>query len=73
MNWEKKQVLVVVFLLFFFWLFENFKITVPVTTVSSPKIRSTCTIVQISDLHGYSFGLNNTICCELLKSISQTL
>ena len=56
------------FALFFFWLFENFKIVVSVTTISSPKIRSTVTIVQISDLHGYSFGLDNNY---LLRAIEK--
>jgi len=65
---KRRNVLVVVFVLFFFWLFENFKITVPVTTISNPKIRSTVTIVQISDLHGYSFGLNNNY---LLRAIEK--
>jgi len=58
----------VFFALFFFWLFENFKIVVSVTTISSPKIRSTVTIVQISYLHGYSFGLDNNY---LLRAIEE--
>ena len=65
---KRRTVLVVVFALFFFWLFENFKIVVPVTTINSPKIRSTVTIVQISDLHGYSFGLGNNY---LLRAIEK--
>jgi len=65
---KRRKVLVVFFALFFFWLFENFKIVVSVTTISSPKIRSTVTIVQISDLHGYSFGLDNNY---LLRAIEK--
>jgi hypothetical protein len=65
---KRRKVLVVVFVLFFFWFFENFKIVVLVTTISSPKIRSTVTIVQISDLHGYSFGFNNNY---LLRAIEK--
>ena len=65
---KRRKVLVVFFALFFFWLFENFKIVVSVTTISSPKIRNTATIVQISDLHGYSFGLDNNY---LLRAIEK--
>jgi len=65
---KTRKVLVVFFALFFFWLFENFKIVVPVTTISSPKIRNTATIVQISDLHGFSFGLDNNY---LLRAIEK--
>jgi len=65
---KRRNVLVVVFVLFFFWFFENFKLVVPVTTIRSPKLRSTVTIVQISDLYGYSFGLDTNY---LLRAIEK--
>jgi len=66
-NQKKKTETYWTFLLFSFG-FWKFQIVVPVTTISSPKIRSTVTIVQISDLHGYSFGLDNNY---LLRAIEK--
>lgn len=42
-----------------FWYFQNFTFTVTNTTISSGKVSSPLTIVQITDLHGAKFGKEN--------------
>lgn len=49
-----------------FWWFETFTLTVSEVTVKHEKIKNDITIVQLTDLHGASFGINNS---TLIKKI----
>jgi len=68
MKRKKKKILIAVAVLIVFWFFENYIIDVTTTHIKSTKVNNTITIVQISDLHGYIFGINNSY---LLKMIDR--
>ncbi|MBZ4666354.1 metallophosphoesterase [Mahella sp.] len=68
MKRKKKKILIAVVVLIVFWFFENFIIDITTTHIKSTKVNNTITIVQISDLHGYMFGINNSY---LLKMIDR--
>ncbi|MCC8022492.1 MAG: metallophosphoesterase [Clostridiales bacterium] len=42
-----------------FWYFENFTLTITEVEIHDEKIQDAVTIVQITDLHGASFGRDN--------------
>ncbi|MBE6837902.1 MAG: phosphoesterase [Ruminococcus sp.] len=52
--------LVFCFAVFCLWLFSTFTLTVTEAEIKSDKIKDEITIVQISDLHGSDFGMNNS-------------
>ncbi len=62
--------MVAVFLLacFGLWWFETFTLTITRVEITSSNIHNTIKIVQITDLHGASFGRDNQ---SLLKKIAQ--
>ncbi|MEG0833321.1 MAG: metallophosphoesterase [Oscillospiraceae bacterium] len=51
-----------------FWIFETFTLTVTRVNVKSAKVKNSVTVVQITDLHGSSFGKENA---RLIKLIEQ--
>lgn len=54
------RMLVLAFIIFCAWLFSTFTLTTTEVEIESEKIKDEVTIVQLSDLHGSSFGMNNT-------------
>ncbi|MBQ2828330.1 MAG: metallophosphoesterase [Clostridia bacterium] len=52
--------LVFCFAFFCLWLFSTFTLTVTEAEIKSTKIKNEITIVQITDLHGSDFGMNNS-------------
>ncbi len=48
------------FIIFCIWLFSTFTLTTEQVEIKSDKIKNEITIVQISDLHGSVFGMNNS-------------
>lgn len=54
------RMLVLAFAIFCVWLFSTFTLTTTETEIKSDKIKNEITIVQISDLHGSDFGMNNS-------------
>lgn len=48
-----------VMILLFIWLFSTFTVTTTREQFKSEKIKENITIVQLTDLHGADFGLNN--------------
>jgi predicted MPP superfamily phosphohydrolase len=61
---------IVLFLVVFlcFWYIQNFTFQITETTVPTEKVTEEITIVQISDLHGASYGNNNK---RLVKAIKK--
>ena len=53
------RMLVFVFVLVCVWLFSTFTLTTVIAEFTDGKIKNEITIVQITDLHGADFGLNN--------------
>ncbi len=49
------------------WFYGTFTLTTTDVTVRSDQISSPVTIVQLSDLHGYSFGEDNKYLIERIK------
>ncbi|MBQ7957785.1 MAG: metallophosphoesterase [Clostridia bacterium] len=47
-------------IVFCIWLFSTFTLTTEEVVIKSNKIKNEITIVQISDLHGSVFGMNNS-------------
>ncbi len=60
--------LVFCFAVFCAWLFSTFTLTVTESQIESDKIKDEITIVQITDLHGSDFGINNS---HLIKKIEK--
>lgn len=54
------RMLVLAFALFCVWLFSTFTLTTTEVEIQNDKIQNEITIVQISDLHGADFGMNNS-------------
>lgn len=54
------RMLVLTFVIFCAWLFSTFTLTTSEVEIKSDKIKDEITIVQISDLHGSVFGMNNS-------------
>ncbi len=54
------RMLVLAFIIFCAWLFSTFTLTTTEVEIESEKIKDEVTIVQLSDLHGSSFGMNNS-------------
>ena len=55
----KKKIIFFAAILLLVWWYNNFTLSVSQTTVISGKIRDEIKIVQLSDLHGASFGKGN--------------
>ncbi len=53
---------------FCLWLFSTFTLKTTKAEIVSNKVKDEITIVQISDLHGFSFGINNS---SLIKRIEK--
>lgn len=53
---------------FCLWLFSTFTLKTTKAEIVSDKVKDEITIVQISDLHGFSFGINNS---SLIKRIEK--
>ena len=51
-----------------FWYWQNYTFTCTKVTVATAKVIKPLTIVQVSDLHGATYGKNN---CYLLDAIKQ--
>ena len=62
------KALVFVFVMLCVWLFSTFTITTTRKEIKNNKIKDEITIVHITDLHGYDFGLNNS---SLIKRIDK--
>ena len=62
------RVLCLCFVAFCLWLFSTFTLKTTDAEFISSKANDEITIVQISDLHGFSFGINNSY---LIKSIEK--
>ncbi len=60
--------LVISFALFCLWLFSTFTLKTTEVEIKSEKIKDEITIVQITDLHGSDFGMNNSF---ILKKIEK--
>lgn len=71
---HKKRRVVLLFLVsilligMLFWYINNFTFTVTKTTITSPKVSAPITLVQLSDLHGASYGKDNA---RLIQSVSK--
>lgn len=59
---------IIVVLLALFWYVQNFTFKVSEIEIASDKVTETITIVQLTDLHGASFGKNNG---TLLRAIQK--
>ena len=68
-----KIFLIILFLLLAFWLFENFTYGVKKTTIQSSKVSDELTFVQLSDLHGQIYGINNGILINKVNSLDPDL
>ena len=68
----KRIKIIIIFLLalifIFFCFYQNNHISITTINLSSSKINDDITFIQISDLHGKSFGKNNT---KLIKNIDK--
>lgn len=53
---------------FCLWLFSTFTLKTTKAEIVSSKVKEEITIVQLSDLHGFSFGINNS---SLIKRIEK--
>lgn len=60
--------LVFCFAVFCLWLFSTFTLTTTQTEIRDDKIKREITVVQITDLHGSDFGLNNS---SVIKRITK--
>ena len=58
--------LVIILICLFIWWFNTFTIKTTVTEIVSDKIKNEIKIVQISDLHGSTFGKDNN---KLIRKI----
>lgn len=65
--------LMILILLVFVWWFNNYTLKVSQARVSSPMINDEITIVQLTDLHGASFGYNNSRLLKKIEKISPDL
>ena len=66
----KKQLLIMLFIIIFIiciWWINTYTIKTTYVTIESNKIENEVTIVQISDLHGATFGKNNKNLIEKIK------
>ncbi len=54
------RMLVLTFVIFCVWLFSTFTLATIEVEIQNNKIKNEITIVQISDLHGSDFGMNNS-------------
>ncbi len=52
------------------WWYNNFTIKITYATVSDEKINQEITIVQLTDLHGMSFGKDNRRLIDKIKNIN---
>lgn len=64
----RKRIGITIIVLLLVWWFSNFTLTVNEVTIRNSKIKNEITIVQLSDLHGSSFGKNNS---SLIKKVEQ--
>ena len=60
--------LVIILICLFIWWFNTFTIKTTVTEIVSDKIKNEIKIVQISDLHGSTFGKDNN---KLIRKIEK--
>ena len=59
--------LVFSFAVFCLWLFSTFTVKTTEVEIKSEKIKDEITIVQITDLHGSDFGMNNSSVLNVIK------
>ena len=63
---KRTWVLLVLALLLFLWWFGTFTLTTTEVTLTSSKLKNDITIVQLTDLHGASFGRDNAALIRLI-------
>ncbi len=63
-----RTVLLILLILLFMWWVNNYTISVNESVVKSDLINDEITIVQISDLHGASFGMDNSVLINRITS-----
>ncbi len=67
---KRKKLLIVLFIIaltILIWWFNTYMIKTTYVTIESTKIKNEITIVQISDLHGVSFGKDNKNLIQRIK------
>lgn len=67
---KAKRFLAAVIIIVLLWVFNNFTLKVSNTEVRDARINDEITIVQLTDLHGMSFGKSNSEIKRKIKKIS---
>ncbi len=62
--------LAVAFIVFCVWVFSTFTLTTTEVEFKSDKVKDEITVVQLSDLHGSVFGMNNSSIIKRIEKIN---